>query len=149
MTTIPRQHLGVRGIVVAVAASVISAIAFATPAHAAGPQVDWDCELIRTQGTFGTVVLFAPRAQVSWSGRKLTYTMLSWSSSDTRKSQAGRKYGTITGGNGLNTYDLDLSQEFFTGEEYEYKKVLLKVKDSSGRTFTSKCVWDGPTANGY
>jgi hypothetical protein len=75
--------------------------------------------------------------------------MLSWSSSDTRKSQAGRKYGTITGGSRWNSYDLDLSREFMTGEEDEYKKVLLKVQDSSGRTHTSKCVWDGPTANGY
>ena len=145
--------MGLRGraaaITVTVVACGVATVAFAAPAHAAGPQVDWDCELIRIQGTIGPAVMFDPRAEVSWSGRKLSYSMWAWSSPDTRKSQAGRTYGTITASSGWNTANLDLSHEFMTGEEYEYKKVVLKVKDSRGRSHTATCEWDGPVANGW
>lgn len=129
----------------------VTSVMFAGSAGAASnPEVAWDCQLIRTFGAYGPVVLFDPRAQVSWSGRRLSYTMWSWSSRDTRKSQAGRTYGTITSNSsGWNTSPLDLRHEFITGEEFEYKKVLLRLKDSSGRTGTHTCIWKGPVANGY
>ena len=131
---------------------VPSALALsATPATAAsGPQVDWDCQLIRTLGPLGPVVLFDPRAEVSWAGKKLRFTMWSWSSRDTRKSQAGKTYGTVTSGSSRwKTTPLDLTHEFITGEEHEYKKVVLVVKDSQGHTAKSTCIWKGPVANGW
>jgi len=123
----------------------------AAPATAANPQVDWDCKLFRLQDPTGIVVYFDPRAEVTWSGKKLKYSMWSWSSRDTRKSQAGKKYGTITSSSsGSNRADLDLSTAFYYGEaESEYKKILLKITDSAGRSHRAQCIWKGPVAAGW
>lgn len=132
-------------------ASCLGVAVLAPPALAApGPQVSWDCQLFRSVGPYGPTVVFDPRAQVSWAGKKLSFTMWSWSSRDTRKSQAGKKYGTISANSsGWKTSNLDLTHEFITGEEHEYKKVVLELRDSYGRTGKSTCVWKGPVANGW
>lgn len=123
----------------------------AAPATAASPQVDWDCKLFRVQDSTGIVVYFDPRAEATWSGKKLKYNMWSWSSRDTRKSQAGKKYGTITSNStGWNRADLDLSTAFYYGgAESQYKKIVLKVTDSSGRSHRAQCIWKGPVAAGW
>jgi len=123
----------------------------AAPGRAAGPQVDWDCELVRLQDSTGLIVYFDPRAEVTWSGKKLKYNMWSWSSRDTRKSQAAKKYGTITSNSsGSNRADLDLSTAFYYGgAESGYKKIVLKVIDSSGRSYRAQCIWKGPVAAGW
>ena len=120
----------------------------ATPAHASGPQVDWDCELIRLQDSTGTFVYFDPRATATWSGNKLKFNMWSWASRDVRKSQAGKIIGTATGSSGWNSADLDLSTKFYYGAESEYKKVVLKLTDSRKRSRKYTCIWKGPVAAG-
>lgn len=120
-------------------------------AQAAGPQVDWDCQLIRLQDPTGTIVYFDPRAEIAWSGKKLKYKMWSWASRDTRKSQAGRKYGTIkSNSGGWNRANLDLSTKFiYEQADSKYKKIVLKATDSSGRSHRTQCIWKGPVAAGW
>ena len=114
------------------------------------PKIAWDCQLMRLQDDQGTFVYFDPRAKIQWYGRSLRYEMLYWSTRDTRKSQAGRIYGKVTGGTGgRNLTSLDLSHDFRFGYDSEYKKVSLAVTDNAGRTSRTVCVWDGPVANGW
>ncbi len=122
----------------------------ATPAQASGPQVDWDCELMRFQDSTGLVVYFDPRATATWSGKKLKYKMWSWASRDTRKSQAGKIIGTATGSGGWNKADLDLSHKFMFGQaDTYYKKIVLKLTDSRKRSKKYSCIWKGPVAAGW
>jgi len=133
-----------------VAMLVVSVMVSAPPASAAGPQVDWDCKLMRLQGSTGTYVYFDPRAEVEWSGRTLKFKMWAWSSRDTRKSQAGKTYGKVKSkSGGRKTTDLDLSTEFLFGAESYYKKIRVKVTDSRGRSSKHTCIWEGPVAAGW
>ena len=114
------------------------------------PKITWDCKLMRLQDDQGTFVYFDPRARIQWYGRTLRYEMLYWETRDTRKSQAGRIYGKVTGGSGgKNLISLDLSHDFRVGYENEYKKTSLVVTDNAGRKSQTVCVWDGPVANGW
>lgn len=98
----------------------------------------------------GTFVFFDPRAQVVWYGKKLKYQALYWTSQDTRLSQAGQRYGTVTAGRGgKNVSSLDLREKFYYGNENEYKKIQLTVTDSAGKKSKQSCTWDGPVANGW
>lgn len=122
------------------------------PASAASPspKITWDCQLMRLSDDDGDFVYFDPRAQVVWYGKKLSYQALYWTSRDTRLSQAGQRYGTVTANrNGRNVTKLDIAEKFYFGNESEYKKVQLNVTDSSGKKSKLSCTWDGPVANGW
>ena len=122
----------------------------ATSAQASGPSVTWQCKLIQLEDAQGPFVYFDPNAEVSWNGRTLYFTMWTWASRDTRKSQAGKTYGTMKGGSsGFNRGSLDLTHKFYFQNETEYKKVQLLLRDSSGKTDSRTCIWKGPVANGW
>ena len=64
--------------------------------------------------TPNSAIVDDPRARVSWSGRRLSNTMWSWSSRDTRV-PGGQTYGAIaSNSSGWSTNPLDLRQEFIT-----------------------------------
>ncbi len=114
------------------------------------PKITWDCQLMRLSDEDGAFVFFDPRAQVVWYGKKLNYQALYWTSQDTRLSQAGQRYGTVTAGRGgKNVSSLDLREKFYYGDENEYKKIQLTVTDSAGKKSKQSCTWDGPVANGW
>jgi len=114
------------------------------------PKITWDCQLMRLSDEDGPFVFFDPRAQVVWYGKKLKYQALYWTSQDTRLSQAGQRYGTVTANRGgRNVSKLDLREKFYYENETEYKKIQLTVTDSLGKKSKQICTWEGPVANGW
>ena len=114
------------------------------------PKITWDCQLMRLSDEDGPFVFFDPRAQVVWYGKKLKYQALYWTSQDTRLSQAGQRYGTVTASRGgKNVSKLDLREKFYYENETEYKKIQLTVTDSAGKKSKQICTWEGPVANGW
>ena len=114
------------------------------------PKITWDCQLMRLSDEDGPFVFFDPRAQVVWYGKKLKYQALYWTSQDTRLSQAGQRYGTVTASRGgRNVSKLDLREKFYYENETEYKKIQLTVTDSAGKKSKQICTWEGPVANGW
>lgn len=115
------------------------------------PKVQWDCSLMRLQDDQGDFVFFDPRARVTWYGKKLSYKVLYWASKDTRLSQAGQTYGTVTANrSGWNQSNLDVSHKFYYYENTtEYKKIVLTVTTETGKKSSQSCIWDGPVANGW
>ena len=114
------------------------------------PKITWDCQLMRLSDEDGPFVFFDPRAQVVWYGKKLKYQALYWTSQDTRLSQAGQRYGTVTASRGgKNVSKLDLKEKFYYENETEYKKIQLTVTDSAGKKSKQICTWEGPVANGW
>jgi hypothetical protein len=125
---------------------------FPLPANAAtpSPKITWDCQLMRLSDEDGPFVFFDPRAQVVWYGKKLKYQALYWTSQDTRLSQAGQRYGTVTASRGGKSVSkLDLREKFYYENETEYKKIQLTVTDSAGKKSKQICTWEGPVANGW
>ena len=114
------------------------------------PKITWDCQLMRLSDEDGPFVFFDPRAQVTWYGKKLKYQALYWTSQDTRLSQAGQRFGTVTANRGgKNVSKLDLREKFYYENETEYKKIQLTVTDSAGKKSKQICTWEGPVANGW
>ena len=98
----------------------------------------------------GLFIFFDPRAQVVWYGKKLKFQALYWTSQDTRLSEAGQRYGTVTASRGgKNVSKLDLREKFYYENETEYKKIQLTVTDSAGKKAKQICTWEGPVANGW
>ena len=131
---------------------IVTSIVTLQPVNALtpSPKITWDCQLMRLSDDRGAFVYFDPRAQVIWYGKKLKYQALYWTSQDTRLSQAGQRYGTVTAGRGgKNVSSLDLREKFYYGNENEYKKIQLTVTDSAGKKSKQSCTWDGPVANGW
>jgi hypothetical protein len=123
---------------------------YSANASTPSPKITWDCQLMRLSDENGPFVFFDPRAQVVWYGKKLKYQALYWTSRDTRLSQAGQRYGTVTAGRGgKNVSSLDLREKFYYGNETEFKKIQLTVTDSAGKKSKQSCTWDGPVANGW
>ena len=130
--------------------SVIPAVTVGANAASPSPKITWDCQLMRLSDEDGPFVFFDPRAQVVWYGKKLKYQALYWTSQDTRLSQAGQRYGTVTASRGgRNVSKLDLVEKFYYGNETEYKKIQLTVTDSVGKKSKQICTWEGPVANGW
>lgn len=131
---------------------IVTSIVTLQPANALtpSPKITWDCQLMRLSDDRGAFVYFDPRAQVVWYGKKLKYQALYWTSQDTRLSQAGQRYGTVTANRGgKNVSRLDLAEKFYFGNDTEYKKIQLTVTDSVGKKAKQICTWDGPVANGW
>lgn len=119
-------------------------------ASSPSPRITWDCQLMRFSDDRGDFVYFDPRAQVVWYGKKLKFQALYWTSKDTRLSQAGQKYGTVTSNRGgKNISKLDLTEKFYYENDTEYKKIQLTVTDSAGKKSKQICTWEGPVANGW
>jgi hypothetical protein len=129
---------------------VIPVISVGASAASPSPKITWDCELMRFSDDRGDFVYFDPRAQVVWYGKKLKFQTLYWTSKDTRLSQAGQKYGTVTSKRGGKKISkLDLTEKFYYENDTEYKKIQLTVTDSAGKKSKQICTWEGPVANGW
>ena len=129
---------------------VIPAMSVQANASSPSPKITWDCQLMRLSDEDGPFVFFDPRAQVVWYGKKLKYQALYWTSRDTRLSQAGQRYGTVTANRGGKNFSkLDLREKFYYENETEYKKIQLTVTDSAGKKSKQICTWEGPVANGW
>ena len=91
---------------------LIPAINLTANATAPSPKIIWDCQLMRLSDEDGPFVFFDPRAQVVWYGKKLKFQALYWTSQDTRLSQAGQRYGTVTANRGGKNFSkLDLREK--------------------------------------
>jgi hypothetical protein len=130
--------------------SVLPLTGVQAKASSPSPKITWDCQLMRLSDEDGPFVFFDPRAQVVWYGKKLKYQALYWTSQDTRLSQAGQRYGTVTASRGGKSVSkLDLREKFYYENETEYKKIQLNVTDSRGKKSKQICIWEGPVANGW
>ena len=145
-----KSHILILAVVSVLIIPVIPAISVQANASSPSPKITWDCHLMRLSDDRGDFVYFNPRAQIVWYGKKLKFQTLYWTSEDTRLSQAGQKYGTVTSNrSGKNVSKLDLAEKFYYENDTEYKKIQLTVTDSVGKKAKQVCTWEGPVANGW